>query len=123
MCNVFTVFLQDPVRPQELSSQGLKLEAAIRAGAQAVLNMKDMLNEWDSIVGDGDCGTTVRACNVHYGLLFLESLVGFVRCHIFFYMWWPGQKILCLPQEFANGYDILKKMCLLHSWFKRWKQC
>lgn len=84
MCNVFTVFLQDPVRPQELSSQGLKLEAAIRASAQAVLNMKDMLNEWDSIVGDGDCGTTVRACNVHYGLLFLESLVGFVRCHIFF---------------------------------------
>lgn len=77
MCNVFTVFLQDPVRPQELSSQGLKLEAAIRAGAQAVLNIKDMLNEWDSIVGDGDCGTTVRTCNVYYGFSFVE-------CHIFF---------------------------------------
>jgi len=47
------------VRPQELSPQGQKLEAAIRAGAQAVLNLKDALNEWDGLVGDGDCGTTV----------------------------------------------------------------
>ncbi|KAG0620336.1 hypothetical protein M758_4G208500 [Ceratodon purpureus] len=49
----------DPVRPQELTAQGQKLEAAIRAGAQAVINLKDSLNQWDGIVGDGDCGTTM----------------------------------------------------------------
>jgi dihydroxyacetone kinase len=49
----------DPVRPHDLSPQGLKLESAIRAGATAVLAMKDALNEWDLMVGDGDCGTTM----------------------------------------------------------------
>lgn len=49
----------DPVRPQELSAQGQKLEAAIRAGATAVLGLKESLNEWDGVVGDGDCGTTM----------------------------------------------------------------
>jgi len=57
---ILSTIEQDPVRPQELSRQGQKLEAAIRAGAQAVLNFKDALNEWDRLVGDGDCGTTVR---------------------------------------------------------------
>lgn len=28
-----------------------------------------------------------------------------------------ARKILCLPKSFANGYDLLEKMCLLHSWF------
>jgi dihydroxyacetone kinase len=50
-----------PSRPQELTSQGRKLEAAIQAGAMAVLNLQDSLNDWDSKVGDGDCGTTVSA--------------------------------------------------------------
>ncbi|KAH9532374.1 hypothetical protein CY35_19G089900 [Sphagnum magellanicum] len=48
-----------PSRPQELTSQGRKLEAAIQAGAMAVLNLQDSLNDWDSKVGDGDCGTTM----------------------------------------------------------------
>jgi hypothetical protein len=53
--------MQAPSRPQELTSQGRKLEAAIQAGAMAVLNLQDSLNDWDSKVGDGDCGTTVSA--------------------------------------------------------------
>jgi dihydroxyacetone kinase len=53
--------MQAPSRPQELTSQGRKLEAAIQAGAMAVINLQDSLNDWDSKVGDGDCGTTVSA--------------------------------------------------------------
>ncbi|KAG0591587.1 hypothetical protein M758_1G182600 [Ceratodon purpureus] len=48
-----------PVRPQELNAQGQKLEAAIRAGATAVIRLRSALNEWDGIVGDGDCGSTM----------------------------------------------------------------
>ncbi|XP_066400170.1 putative 3,4-dihydroxy-2-butanone kinase [Miscanthus floridulus] len=44
---------------QELSKQGCILEAAIEASATAIINIKDSLNEWDSKVGDGDCGTTM----------------------------------------------------------------
>lgn len=32
---------QNPVRPQELSAQGRKLEVAIRAGAAAMLGLKE----------------------------------------------------------------------------------
>lgn len=32
---------------------------AIQAGAEAVVKLKDALNDWDSKVGDADCGTTV----------------------------------------------------------------
>ncbi|KAL6843653.1 hypothetical protein ACP4OV_026715 [Aristida adscensionis] len=46
-------------QPQELSIQGCILEAAIEAGAKEIINLKDSLNEWDSKVGDGDCGTTM----------------------------------------------------------------
>jgi dihydroxyacetone kinase len=35
------------------------LEASIEAGAKEIIRIKDSLNEWDSKVGDGDCGTTV----------------------------------------------------------------
>uniref|UniRef100_A0A0D9VYA2 3,4-dihydroxy-2-butanone kinase n=1 Tax=Leersia perrieri TaxID=77586 RepID=A0A0D9VYA2_9ORYZ len=45
--------------PQELSKQGCVLEAAIEAAAKEIINIKDSLNEWDSKVGDGDCGTTM----------------------------------------------------------------
>ncbi|KAF0910322.1 hypothetical protein E2562_001502 [Oryza meyeriana var. granulata] len=45
--------------PQELSKQGCILEAAIEAGAKEMIKIKDSLNEWDSKVGDGDCGTTM----------------------------------------------------------------
>ncbi|CAD6204868.1 unnamed protein product [Miscanthus lutarioriparius] len=44
---------------EELSKQGCILEAAIEASATAIINLKDSLNEWDSKVGDGDCGTTM----------------------------------------------------------------
>ncbi|XP_066342295.1 putative 3,4-dihydroxy-2-butanone kinase [Miscanthus floridulus] len=47
------------LRIQELSKQGCILEAAIEASATAIINLKDSLNEWDSKVGDGDCGTTM----------------------------------------------------------------
>ncbi|CAD6336558.1 unnamed protein product [Miscanthus lutarioriparius] len=43
----------------ELSKQGCILEAAIEASATVIINLKDSLNEWDSKVGDGDCGTTM----------------------------------------------------------------
>ncbi|KZV35492.1 3,4-dihydroxy-2-butanone kinase [Dorcoceras hygrometricum] len=46
-------------RPQQLSPQGYILEVAIESAATAVINLKDSLNEWDSKVGDGDCGSTM----------------------------------------------------------------
>ncbi|KAI9087329.1 hypothetical protein K1719_030649 [Acacia pycnantha] len=46
-------------RPSQLNEQGLILEAAIEAAANAIINLKDSLNEWDSKVGDGDCGSTM----------------------------------------------------------------
>uniref|UniRef100_A0A803MRW2 3,4-dihydroxy-2-butanone kinase n=2 Tax=Magnoliopsida TaxID=3398 RepID=A0A803MRW2_CHEQI len=48
-------------RPQELSEQGHTLEVAIEAAASELINMRDALNEWDSKVGDGDCGSTIYA--------------------------------------------------------------
>ncbi|PIN04006.1 Dihydroxyacetone kinase/glycerone kinase [Handroanthus impetiginosus] len=46
-------------RPQQLSPQGHTLELAIEAAATAVVSLKETLNEWDSKVGDGDCGSTM----------------------------------------------------------------
>uniref|UniRef100_A0A5B6Z761 Putative 3,4-dihydroxy-2-butanone kinase isoform X2 n=1 Tax=Davidia involucrata TaxID=16924 RepID=A0A5B6Z761_DAVIN len=46
-------------RPQQLSQQGHILEVIIEAAATAVINLRDNLNEWDSKVGDGDCGSTM----------------------------------------------------------------
>ncbi|CAL0322289.1 unnamed protein product [Lupinus luteus] len=46
-------------RPLQINEQGQILEAAIEAAANAILNLKDSLNEWDSKVGDGDCGSTM----------------------------------------------------------------
>lgn len=45
--------------PHQLNQQGIILEAAIKAAAKALINLKDTLNEWDSKVGDGDCGSTM----------------------------------------------------------------
>lgn len=53
------ILLQILAQPQELSKQGCILESAIEASATEIINIKDSLNEWDSKVGDGDCGTTV----------------------------------------------------------------
>lgn len=46
-------------RPLQLNQQGHILEVAIEAAASAVINLKDSLNDWDSKVGDGDCGSTM----------------------------------------------------------------
>ncbi|CAK7324858.1 unnamed protein product [Dovyalis caffra] len=46
-------------RPQQLSEQGHLLEVAIEAAVNAIIDLKDKLNEWDGIVGDGDCGSTM----------------------------------------------------------------
>ncbi|KHG27868.1 Putative 3,4-dihydroxy-2-butanone kinase [Gossypium arboreum] len=46
-------------RPLQLSEQGRILEAAIEAAVNAVMGMRDSLNDWDSKVGDGDCGSTM----------------------------------------------------------------
>lgn len=42
-----------------MNSVGYLLEVAIEAAVTALVNLKDSLNEWDSKVGDGDCGSTV----------------------------------------------------------------
>ncbi|CAI0472801.1 unnamed protein product [Linum tenue] len=52
-------YYQSLCRPVQLSKQGILLEVAIEAAATAVVNLKDPLNEWDSKVGDGDCGSTM----------------------------------------------------------------
>eukprot|EP00262_Sarcandra_glabra_P002645 TRINITY_DN13052_c0_g1_i1.p1 TRINITY_DN13052_c0_g1~~TRINITY_DN13052_c0_g1_i1.p1 ORF type:complete len:594 (+),score=136.79 TRINITY_DN13052_c0_g1_i1:155-1936(+) len=46
-------------RPQELNEQGYILEATIEAATNEIINLRDSLNEWDSKVGDGDCGSTM----------------------------------------------------------------
>jgi dihydroxyacetone kinase len=46
-------------QPPQLSQEGHILEVAIEAAANAVINLRDSLNEWDGKVGDGDCGSTM----------------------------------------------------------------
>ncbi|VFQ93955.1 unnamed protein product [Cuscuta campestris] len=46
-------------RPKKLTAEGHILESAIEAATNAVLNLRDYLNELDSKVGDGDCGSTM----------------------------------------------------------------
>lgn len=46
-------------QPLKLTEQGRLLELAIVAAANALIHLTDTLNEWDSKVGDGDCGSTV----------------------------------------------------------------
>ncbi|KAI4352064.1 hypothetical protein L6164_006350 [Bauhinia variegata] len=46
-------------RPVQLNEHGQLLEVAIEAAANAVINLKGSLNEWDGKVGDGDCGSTM----------------------------------------------------------------
>ncbi|XP_020215526.1 putative 3,4-dihydroxy-2-butanone kinase isoform X3 [Cajanus cajan] len=46
-------------QPVSLNKQGQVLQEAIEAAANAIINLKDSLNEWDSKVGDGDCGSTM----------------------------------------------------------------
>lgn len=49
-------------RPLQLTYHGRILEAAIEAAILSVIELKDSLNDWDSQVGDGDCGSTVSCC-------------------------------------------------------------
>jgi len=42
-----------------LNELGSILEAAIEAAANEIINLREKLNDWDSKVGDGDCGSTV----------------------------------------------------------------
>ena len=69
---------------------------AIEAAANAVQNLKDELNDWDSKVGDGDCGSTVsptyfcsllESCcvqslfsHLHQEVSHAKSVVCFARC-------------------------------------------
>ncbi|KAL9224817.1 hypothetical protein vseg_000817 [Gypsophila vaccaria] len=46
-------------RPEQLNKQGRILEAAIEAATNELISLRDILNEWDGKVGDGDCGTTM----------------------------------------------------------------
>ncbi|KAL3570707.1 hypothetical protein D5086_027956 [Populus alba] len=46
-------------RPQQLSEQGHLLEVAIEAAVNAIIDLRDNLNDWDGRVGDGDCGSTM----------------------------------------------------------------
>jgi hypothetical protein len=69
----FVIALQVLTQPQELSKQGCILEAAIKACAKEIISLKDSLNEWDSKVGDGDCGTTVSQ------LFFNSKLIRYFR--------------------------------------------
>ncbi|KAL5082775.1 hypothetical protein RYX36_011196 [Vicia faba] len=46
-------------QPLKLTEQGQLLEQVIVAAATALIQLKDTLNEWDTKVGDGDCGSTM----------------------------------------------------------------
>ncbi|MCL7032957.1 hypothetical protein MKW94_000960 [Papaver nudicaule] len=50
---------EEPSRPEQLNVHGIILEAGIEAAANAIIDLKDSLNEWDGKVGDGDCGSTM----------------------------------------------------------------
>lgn len=56
-------------RPQEINEQGRILEIAIEAAANGIINIRDSLNEWDSKVGDGDCGSTVCSIYISFAML------------------------------------------------------
>lgn len=38
-----------------------KLESAIRAAAEAVISAEPEITRCDTVLGDGDCGTTLKA--------------------------------------------------------------
>lgn len=65
-------------KPQELTQQGIILEAAVEAAAKEIIALKDSLNEWDGKVGDGDCGTTVSP---HLGHIACFICIFFLMVH------------------------------------------
>ncbi|PKA52205.1 Putative 3,4-dihydroxy-2-butanone kinase [Apostasia shenzhenica] len=46
-------------KPEELSEQGRTIQVAIKAAANEIILLRRQLDEWDEIVGDGDCGTVM----------------------------------------------------------------
>ncbi|XP_031125083.1 putative 3,4-dihydroxy-2-butanone kinase [Ipomoea triloba] len=56
---LFNLLSQTLSRPQQLTPHGHIIESAIEAAASAVVNLRDYLNELDSKVGDGDCGSNM----------------------------------------------------------------
>lgn len=85
-------------RPEKLSPQGHILEGAIEAAATEVVNLRDNLNEWDSKVGDGDCGSTVG--------LRIASLFPFVCCPCYLHLISSSVKL----QMFRGAVAILEDM-------------
>lgn len=75
-------------QPQELNEQGRILECAILAAVNAIIDVKDKLNDWDSKVGDGDCGSTVSV---------FPSLCHFSSQQIFYYS--------CTLNAFIMAFD------------------
>ena len=71
--NLIFVFAlcKPPSQPQQRNEQGQILEVAIEAAANAIIQLKDNLNEWDGKVGDGDCGSTVSLIHKTFTCLFL----------------------------------------------------
>jgi len=59
MWNFHFICEQAFIQPPELNELGSILEAAIGAAANEIINLREKLNDWDSKVGDGDCGSTV----------------------------------------------------------------
>ncbi|KAJ0401056.1 hypothetical protein P43SY_005076 [Pythium insidiosum] len=47
-------------RPSELTAAGAQLEKCIRAACEELIKREPDLTTWDSKVGDGDCGTTLK---------------------------------------------------------------
>ncbi|EEY69770.1 dihydroxyacetone kinase, putative [Phytophthora infestans T30-4] len=47
-------------RPSELSNKGLLLEKCILAVCETLIKNEPQLTNWDTKVGDGDCGTTFK---------------------------------------------------------------
>ena len=47
-------------RPEDISASGKALELAIQAATQSLIDAESELTEWDTKVGDGDCGTTLK---------------------------------------------------------------
>lgn len=60
------------------------MEVVIRVGVIVVFGFKEFLNEWDGVVGDGDCGIMVRFLYLFCINLFL--IVCFFLGKCFYYL-------------------------------------
>lgn len=70
---------------------------AIEAAANEVINLRDSLNEWDSKVGDGDCGSTVSPVpklSFHLDLLLGSYILFFMSIYLLLQMYRGATAIL-----------------------------